>query len=60
LTKIPGEKTHDGDTADDMEDGKKDFRAGDGSVQATPIEVYFTFLSFKEQFFLKYLELEHV
>jgi hypothetical protein len=54
LSKAPGEKTHEGDTADDMDDGKKDFRAGDGSVQATPIEVpiFPTFLSFKEQFFL--------
>jgi hypothetical protein len=33
-----------------MDDGKKDFRAGDGSVQATPIEVYFTLFPFQEQF----------
>jgi hypothetical protein len=25
LTKVPGEKTHEGDTADDMDDGKRDF-----------------------------------
>jgi hypothetical protein len=52
LTKAPAEKTHEGDTADDMDDGKKDFRAGDGSVQATPIEVYFTLFSLlKSSFF---------
>jgi hypothetical protein len=60
LTKAPGENTNDGDTADDLDDGKKDFRAGDGSVQATPIEVYFTLFSLLKSSFFKYLELEHV